>query len=356
MHACVQITCFEEMYWGMDLNVAYMRDEGRNAAASLQPDFGRDRDVNLLSSTINTFVSSHEISTANNIEANMNSGYAEPNAVMVYVNVDAIDQNSGDNGNSGMIAAAMCMFLFLSAMVIQFQAVISYTAQPSLCTINKTNVVYGISLSLTTTGMCMCIFVAKKCRQTMASVPSPDSSYITRVLLNYLYSNATSWSQIRDEFVLSCTLSAIAYYNANVWNMLTSTTSIDISIFHSCIVWIIILWPMCMLAIPTFNAISCMIVSWLFRMIAHEMIWHNAVRRSSPTSTSHPDTGATSDSKQGRRNELECCICHETLDDLALRRTSTVETVLCKHKFHGACLRQWVQYNPSCPTCRTSFC
>lgn len=48
-------------------------------------------------------------------------------------------------------------------------------------------------------------------------------------------------------------------------------------------------------------------------------------------------------------DEEECSICYGNLPSL---RSAECQTLACNHSFCTSCIGQWVQVNPSCPTCR----
>lgn len=47
---------------------------------------------------------------------------------------------------------------------------------------------------------------------------------------------------------------------------------------------------------------------------------------------------------------VTCIICYEALDESALDNVRSVQE--CDHAFHHACLKMWLEYSPTCPTCR----
>ena len=49
--------------------------------------------------------------------------------------------------------------------------------------------------------------------------------------------------------------------------------------------------------------------------------------------------------------ENRCSIC---LEDFELH-TDVVKTVNCSHYFHEACLKRWLQINPTCPYCNVNI-
>lgn len=50
--------------------------------------------------------------------------------------------------------------------------------------------------------------------------------------------------------------------------------------------------------------------------------------------------------------DTECCICTVSVaENSALPWTS----LNCGHKFHAACVTNWMQYKQTCPLCRASI-
>lgn len=45
-----------------------------------------------------------------------------------------------------------------------------------------------------------------------------------------------------------------------------------------------------------------------------------------------------------------CAICHDTLDEMTEENAHV--QLLCKHRYHTKCLRQWLREKRNCPTCR----
>ncbi|CAO3651216.1 unnamed protein product [Cunninghamella blakesleeana] len=51
--------------------------------------------------------------------------------------------------------------------------------------------------------------------------------------------------------------------------------------------------------------------------------------------------------KEGTDDKIECIICQESFGIF-----NELIRMPCKHEYHGICLRQWLEVNPTCPICR----
>jgi hypothetical protein len=310
------------MYRNMDMAVVNLRGDGDGAA-----------------------------STIGDTTSNM-PNEAGRNSTMDNVGVTH-ESHSNSNNATMLTVAGICTCMYIWAVRIVLKAFISFGTEPTLWTLKVTTVSYGMALSLSMSGMCMWIYVGMNLRTVTAMSRRSGATSSIRFMRDHFVGKHTNWNNIGSEVGLTAILACISMYGGYIWNILRSTTSFTIPISQSCIVWIVIMYPVIIFVIPMCNAICYIVMKATLCMITYEITWFYMIRKKSLLDDRSGDISYDHATK--RRSENQCCICHDALDYLPLRFTSTVETIRCAHRFHSTCLRQWTQKTLSCPICRADL-